>query len=422
MRTYPRVQAHSRSIGLRLLPAAALVLACAVQARADTPGDSKAYTLFMGADVSVGTRSGVYPVWDVSGSSWVVKVHGEQVAVSTKDGPVDLKLTPGLKLTEISATIADLKDEPSFTPGNDPYTKFTKATSEAANNAAQSQFASNQANAMSAEASAVAQQVAATNPSGGPPTPGGYLGNTNSAASAQQTVNDAAQAVNAAAQVAGATPGLVVAAGANPDTESFDALDVSFKISSARTLEHPYIVVVGRYHENGAPQGSVRNWIYAKAIDRIDSKTRVVSFLAGGLTPRFQLKTFEVHLYNDGGEVATNLSSNRVALTRDEAFEYVKMEYVGTHKGATLPAAPAMGHLPSDLPARLAQGQLSQALYVRVSKDGIGGEAFLDEQCSHKVEDPYVESVVRDIRFNPALQNGQPVDGIAVLRLGQLML
>jgi hypothetical protein len=38
------------------------------------------------------------------------------------------------------------------------------------------------------------------------------------------------------------------------------------------------------------------------------------------------------------------------------------------------------------------------------------------------VEDPYLQSVIRDIRFNPALDKGQPVEGIARLRFADLRI
>src|ERR1035438_3233767 len=74
-----------------------------------------------------------------------------------------------------------------------------------------------------------------------------------------------------------------------------------------------------------------------------------VHFYEEGFPPAFELQGFDVHLYNRGEEVATNVSPKRVELTRDEAFEYIKMEYISAHKGDTLAAVPVMGKLPADL-------------------------------------------------------------------------
>ena len=49
-------------------------------------------------------------------------------------------------------------------------------------------------------------------------------------------------------------------------------------------------------------------------------------------------------------------------------------------------------------------------------------DTYVDESCSRKVDDPYLQSVIRDIRFKPALEKGRPVEGIALLKFGDLRL
>jgi len=397
-------------------------------------GEAKPYTLFMGADVSVGINDGVYPVRDVSGSSLVATKDGKPVVVSTKDGAVNLKITPGLRMTVVSATIANLKAEPTYSPGSDPYTKFTRQTNQAASDYAQSQFAANYANALMIRTNALASDV--TGPGGVPlvaglaPTGGSVAANGPGAAAfassavayAQTSLNDVTQISTAANAAAQSAPAMVYGAGTQPDAEMFDAMDVTFKVSAAKPLEHPYVVLIGKYREKGSPTGTLRTWVYAEALNRIDSNAAKVKIFRGGFPPGFVMKNLQVHLYDEGREVATSVASNRVELTRDEAFEYVKMEYVGSHKGDTLPAVPAMGRLPADLPSRLAGGQYGQTIYVKVTKDGLAAEAFADETCSRRVNDPYLDSLLRQILFKPALENGLPVAGVAKVRLSQLAL
>jgi hypothetical protein len=389
------------------------IAVAAASLRADTESDFKPYTLFMGADVAVGMNSGVYPVWDVNGSSWVVKMKGGPVVVSTKAGSFDLKITPGLKLTEVSASLADLKAEPTYSPGSDPYAKFTQQTNQAASDAAESQFATNAANAQMSGAIALGMEHAPSGPGASAST----LGASQAAAMATAT-----NAVTQANITQGATPGYAVGPNTVFDTDRFDAMEVKFEVSAPRPLDHPYVVLIAHYRERNAPAAAYRSWICAEALNRIDSKETKVRILRGGLPVGFVMKDLQVHLYNDGQEVATNLSSKRVPLTREDAFEYVKMDYLSAHPSATLPAAPAMGKLPADLPSRLAQGQFGDALYVKVSKNGLASDAYLDEACSRRVDDPYVEALLKDIRFEPALQNGKPVDGVAKLKLGQLVM
>jgi hypothetical protein len=205
-------------------------------------------------------------------------------------------------------------------------------------------------------------------------------------------------------------------------TDGFDAMEVAFEVSSGRRLNSPYVVTLTRFHPKGARPGFVQNLVYAKSLHPIDAHATKIHILEGGFPPGFEVQDFQLHLYERGDEVATNVSQKRVPLTSDEAFEYVKMEYVGAHANATLPAAPAMGNLPADLPAQLASGKYGATYYVRISREGLVEGAFLDADCSRRVEDPYLESVVKGIRFKPALDKGKPVGGVAPLKLSQLAM
>jgi hypothetical protein len=424
MNNHPKAVRLPASPGLRSLFAATAVLAASFRAGA-APDDLKTYSLFQGTDLSVGTKGDLHPVWDVSGGAWVVRIGGQPVVVSAKDGPVGMKIAVGLKLTDTSGTISNLRAVGAYTPQNDPYTKFTKQMSEAAANYAEDQAAMNAANSLMDQATGLAEQVAATNP-GGPPvgSPGASANNFASAGVAQQAMITATNRVNEANAATGAMPGIAVGAKTvfDPDGERYDAMDVRFDVSSVKPLEQPYIVLIGKFHDRNAAAGTLQNWIYAQALERVDSSARTIHILRGGLPPAYQMKEFSVHLYDNGREVATNLSTKVQAFTRDEAFDYIKSRYLSSHKGATLPAAPALGDFPDDLKARIAQGQFGQPLYLKISSDGIPTGAFADALCSRPVDDPYVETILRGLRYKPALDNGTPVEGVATLNLGRLAI
>jgi hypothetical protein len=84
--------------------------------------------------------------------------------------------------------------------------------------------------------------------------------------------------------------------------------------------------------------------------------------------------------------------------------------------------APVMGELPADLQVRLEQGKYDETIYVRVSRDGLADVAYADPACTKRIDDPYLDSVVRTIRFKPALEDGRPVEGIASVNLSQLKI
>jgi len=254
---------------------------------------------------------------------------------------------------------------------------------------------------------------------------------TAGARSLPSTYRDVSQHVgNDSAAVTSANQSLqstIVSAGADNETtgdrgfsHGFDALDVSFTVSSAHLLNHPFVVTVTRFHEKGDRPGYSRNQVYARELGLIDTHASPVQFQEGGFPAGYVLESFELHLYNNGVEVATNIAPNYVALTRDEAFEYIKIEYLAAHKTDTLTAQPVMGKLPADFAVFRAEGKYAPVYYVRVTKEGIPGEAFTDPSCSQKLRDPYVESIVKAVRFKPALDKGTPIDSVAPLSLAHL--
>ena len=406
---------------------------------------AKTHTLFMGADISVNLDKDLYPVRDVAGTSWVVDINGKDKVVSAKKGPLNLKITPTLKLTEGSATIVGFKKEAAYSYENDPSVLITRGLSQtAAMNVDLQTIQSNAehmadletvnahglnalggAAVLAASDNQFGQQAllntakvapAMTHP--GAPIPNSMAVPTSGASYSMPldmgTVTTAAAAAAASNTMSSNEPlGRLT-------TRGFDALDVEFEISSAKPIGNPYIVTMARIRTPGSKPGYVQNHIYARALDPIDSHLSHVHFTEEGFPYEYELVEFQVHIYNRGVEIATNLAKNRVELTREEAFEYVMMEYMSAHKGDTLPATPAMGRLPAELPTRIAAGMYTDTFFVKVSKDGIGREAFADRMCTKKLDDPFLAAVVKGLRFKPALASGSPVDGIASVNLTHL--
>jgi hypothetical protein len=413
---------------------------------------AKTHTLFMGADIAINLDKDLYKVKDVWGSNWVIDVNGREKEISAKRAPVNLKITPGLKLTESSVTIQGFKRVQAYSYANDPSVRLTRGLNQSAvmNNdlTAVAQNSQNRVDAMtnkqfaqfaasddqfSANAMMTTAQYAYSNshpagidaqgfPLASPTAPT----TTNNAYGAATSTFDTSHinvgiAATAASASARQTENGNEAVG-KIATGGLDAMDVEFDIRSAKPLHNPYVVTMTRFRTTGGKSGMVQNLVYAKSINPIDEHLSHVHFVEEGFPFNYELLDFQLHIYNRGEEVATNIASDRVELTREEAFEYVKMEYIGAHPKDTLPAQAAMGKLPADLPAKLANGQYGAAFYVRVSKDGMAGEAYSDAGCTKRIDDPYLDSVVKRVRFKPALNIGKPVDGIATLKLSQMAI
>jgi hypothetical protein len=394
----------------------ARTIAADVLPTAAPTGEPKTHALFMGTDISIQYDKKLYQLQDVVDTSFIISVDGKKTSIPMRGQPHNLKLEQSLKLTNVSASLTKLTVERAYTPGNDPRMLRQIEASHAANAIGD--------NASLAEGKYIVAQNkfgVGIDPSAG----GGYAKISADAldAAAAQASKDAlaaTQMADAQFNTDYANSGLAqLRARSDMARELYDGIEVNFTISSATELKSPYVVVVVNYHTDGGKAGGARDLIYARALDPIGSKPEKIHILQGGLPRGYSLDGYRVHVYNLGQEVATDVVPNRVSLTREEAFEYVKAEYLGAHKGATLPSVPAMGKLGLETKAQLTAAQIGGTYFVKVTKDGKPEEAFLDESCSQPV-DSVVETVVNNVRFFPALEKGKLVDGVARLRFSYL--
>ena len=201
----------------------------------------------------------------------------------------------------------------------------------------------------------------------------------------------------------------------------FDAVEVSFEFSSEVYLEKPYLVVITRFHERDAKSGVVRSGVFAKALESIGSRPTKIDVIHGGFPPGFEIEELQVHLYNEGREIPTEVAQKRVPLSRDEAFEYLLIDHLRGHKGDTVPATPAVGRPNRQEMVQLGPKRFDAVYFAKVDKNGRPGGTYVDEDCSQPVDET-VAALTGAVRYYPALDQGQPVDGVARLVLSQLAL
>jgi hypothetical protein len=396
-----------------LLPLAArfLIPVLALGAAAMPPGArgadaDKPYNLFAGANVEVGRGSDLKPVIDISDGSWVVLVDGKTSTITPDFGPVAMKVTRVEKLTKSFAQITGLKGDKAYTFANDPSVRMTRNMNQSASVNVGSHAAVNQANS---DANGSATAVSAM---GAAESQAGHV--SSGATSTLQTTGYAQATIDATSTPGGAE----LFDNTGQPAGDYDAVDVSFSISADHAIGDPFLIVISRFKDPTAKEtGGIRELRYAKALAPIGPTPAEIKFEQAGFPPGFVLESFEIHLYDAGTEIATNVAPGWRALTSDQAFDYVKGRYLASHKEATLGATPVLADVPKDLAAHLAEGKYAEPIYVKVSKDGLADTAFADAACSKPIDDPYLASVVRTIRFKPALSKGEPVEGTATLKL-----
>jgi len=369
--------------------------------------------LFMGTDLMLQYEKKLYRVDDVEGSAFRIKVDGKDVYVPTQRRAISLHVDADLKLAGLSVQLDELDAREGYTYGNNPLRKLEEANRNQM--VTQDMQDTAKAGIEHSEANLIAIKEMTSH----------YTDRARAeaeVATAEAQVRDSYHFSDYSTISAGSDSSSI-AVGAQRMAEAkgkYDAMEVSFKVSSPVELKQPYMVILYRFHDPAAKPGENGLAIHAQALDPIDAKPRYVHVLRGGLPVGFKYVDSEVHIYNRGREVATNLSGKRVELTRAEAQQYLVMNHVGAHKGATLPPAAVAGTLSLTRRESLTPAQLTRTVYVKVGQDGTLLGAFQDRDCQSPIEDAGLKAALDEVFFAPALEAGKPVEGVARMRLAEI--
>lgn len=362
--------------------------------------------LFMGADLTVEKDKEFHLVQDVTPTDLIIKPGGKPVRLPLTQA-ADLRINETLKLAEASAGIDHLDAERAYSANADPFLDLARSTALAAGESALADLANG-------------AKLRASMSAAGAAMSGDPVGAADATAQAAEAEAQATQLYNtpqAEAYHVGSQS--VKAVGGEP---MYDAIRLTFEVTAQSNLTQPYYAVIAQIRDRDSKPGQVRKWAFVRTLGPMNAgEIRNVTVYRGGFPPGYILEGCQVHVYNRGEELSTNLSRKRVPLTDDEALEYRIIEYIGAHKGRTLPAVPAIAKLPSGWRERLAADQINGTYYVRVARSGEAGETFRDAAGERPLRDPSVDAVLKALRFKPALKEGKPVESIVPVNLGQLV-
>lgn len=400
----------TRALTLLLIAASASASAIAAETKTPTADtEAKTYSLFMGADVTITQDGEALPVQDVKDQTLMVLKGGKLQAVRGDRGRIALQIDHGLKLAPLTANLTNVRIEQAFS-GMDPQLErmsstlgvnlyssmesdeyerqYTEAAELSAMAEAQAQLPFNNSGRMAAAASSLRQESL-----------------TGMAQSAQTQNTFDTQIATRVAQEG-----------------EFDALRMAFTLSSPVRIANPYIVAVIEYRDARTDRRKNQMTVVGKELDPLGPTPVTVEFKKSGFPPGYEIIKTDIHLYDGGKEIATTASPKRVALSPDEAFQYLVIDYIGSHRGATLPATPFMGNLPPELKSEVAAGRVNDTVYFKVSKDGVPQGAYADQACSREINAPVVKNLLGTLRFKPALNSGKAVDSVLPLKLSKLTM
>lgn len=370
----------------------------------------KTHVLFMGADISVEQGRALHPLIDATDYALIVRMDDKPLQVPHRR-VTDIRIKDVLKLSATGVGIESLKVERAYAEGNDPFESLVRNTTFSAGESAVADLAQGErVRADMAVAGAGAAVASAGNPEDSANAAQAMAGAQSRLASAEQAVSRALDS--------SVSSSLVERQQRAIGEEMFDAIRFGFEVRPDRDLAQPYYALVALIREKDSRTKEAIKWTYVKPLGPIAAgSSRKVRGLQGGLPSGYVLESWEVHVYDGGEELATNLSRKRVELTAEEAQEFQIIEYIANNRGRTLPAGPLDPVLVGAARGALSPDQLRRTWHVRVDKNGHVTAVFLDAAGKQPVANAGVEAVLKTLRFKPELAAGKPVDSIIPLKL-----
>lgn len=360
------------------------------------PAMPKTYHLYVGADIEVPKDDVFHRMRRFTNYSAEIRVDGRVERVRIEGLPT-MRVGRDMKLSVDSATITGVRVERAYSGASDPFRNWA-------------------GDGLTAAAATETKAEANLNmpiPQAGPGSPGiGALGTHIRDVVVRDTFTNSGNDMTNTAQ-------FVNRSMIEEGKEQFDAIEAEFQVSSSTHLQDCYLLMICDFKMKERDE-RLRRWIHLKTLEDITPKARKVRLREAGLPPGYILVAHEFHLYAGGREIATNLSDKRIELSEEEAFTFMNLQYIGAHRGETLPPAVAWAEVPPDLAERLPPDVLRWEIHVRVDAEGRVIGIAADAEGTRGAPKRVVDAI-RVFRFNPALEKGKPVAGKVVLRIADFL-
>ena len=373
-------------------------------------GSGKVHVLFVGLDVALKRNEVSCRVVDVDRGAIRILEAGKRVKVSLRDQQFDTSMEPKVNRAGANLLVTDLKGEEAYSRRSDP-------DAAAAAQRMQAIMLQDEAEEQATQQLRVAQQSAAIL--------------RNAAASGQTTEPGALRAAieqldNAAANLDRSLNSPVDrgfgihSSQVKSQGDAFDAYEVTFHLAAAEEIPGMYAVLRLLVRDPASPR-NLASIIKFFDLGGIGPKSKKFSLIWEGLPKGLQVDQYFVHFYADGREFATNVSSNRIELSADEAFRYLFARHLFNLNASSAPIQVVTELLPEEFPRQLAEAERHRNVTVSVDADGSLLGLELEPATKGASDDALLESALREVRFYPAVLDGRPVKAKSTLLLSDFL-
>jgi hypothetical protein len=392
---------HCRHLALVACASLALSVAPAAEvepAPADAPRD---HVIFVGLDLTLGSSKA---------SGQLVDIERHSARLKTPEGITRISLSSvnavsmarQMRIGRGMVNLTDLQAEQTFTPTVDPKRLALEQTMDVS-------YAQEQRTVAAMSQLSIAETQSSSSPDGAQV----LLENQ------ARARNEVDAAVNDARGLLGNAGSAVHQAGTRNSVAKSDAFRVSFSAASAMPVPGAFAAFVVKFRVPGVP-GEPTTFIRFSELPEIGPQPRNLSVTCTGLPPGYEVESYEIHLYDGQGELATSLSDKAVTVTRTEAVQYLLLRDQLENKHASLPPRIIRELLPADIANHIPPAARHRAAEVNVTAEGTVTQVKLDTLEPRSI-DAYVESVLREAYFLPALAQGVPTATATTVTFAELL-
>jgi hypothetical protein len=384
-------------LSIGLLPAAGLIAQPqTVHSRAAEPRE---HHLFVGAELLLRQGDALVPVQRIKGDQALLEAPvKDYVSIRQSDGLIWRMAT---KVAAVSARIEDLKTDVSSSAELQAFADQARLQSDLAE---QSAIIDRSAAMLSRELTN-AQSLAE---SSDPLTAAAGEQELERIGIAQSELATQSQEISA---ITDAT--YLDEVGATKGGRENDILHLSFRVSSATELPNAYVFVAVRVWANDR----YFDTNFHRHLSNIGPKPRRVDFTRQGYPKGFEIKDTKIYLFSHGEEIPTNLSEKHFPLSYEEAKEFLHLSHLGEHRRETVPARPAWSLVPPELLSVRSASSLDYPVTVKLDEKG----AIIDSDTTRQIVPDHVQSMVNQLTFIPALENGTPVPSTLTINLADFL-
>lgn len=198
-----------------------------------------------------------------------------------------------------------------------------------------------------------------------------------------------------------------------------DSFEVSFEISSPEEIRDGFVVLLTVIRPPGDRHKPINIFAFSD-LPPIGSKPRKITVRHGRLPFGVDIEDYEIHVYSAEHELATNLSRNRMEVSRSEAHQFLALQRALRHRYDDMPATVARSLLPRENRAMLSAADAQRTAEVDVDAAGqVTAVRFAQPMASE--DDARLESIVRSTLFYPTLRKGRPTESTVPLTLAELI-